>query len=64
MTMKQYACLVPGCAWHTEAEDSAEIVRRAAEHLRSVHNEEEIRPAMIERIKERIHDRTASAQHA
>ena len=55
--MKQYACLVPGCTWHTEAEDAAEIVRRAADHLRSVHDEEQIRPEMI-------HDRTASAQHA
>jgi predicted small metal-binding protein len=53
--MKQYECLVPGCPWHTEAEDGAEIVRRAADHLRSVHAESEIRPAMVERIKQRIH---------
>ena len=52
--MKQYDCLVPGCKWHTEAEDSAEIVRRAADHLREVHEESVIRPAMVERIKERI----------
>ena len=52
--MKHYDCLVPGCKWHTEAEDAAEIVRRAADHLRSVHDETVVRPEMIERIKERI----------
>ena len=40
--MKQYECLVPGCNWHTKAEDSAEVVRRATEHLRAVHGETEI----------------------
>jgi predicted small metal-binding protein len=54
--MKRFECgtLVPGCPWHTEAEDSAEIVRRAAEHLRNAHEEAVIRPDMVERIKERI----------
>ena len=52
--MKHYDCLVPGWKWHTEAEDAAEIVRRAADHLRSVHDETVVRPEMIERIKERI----------
>ena len=52
--MKHYDCLVPGCKWHTEAEDAAEIVSRAADHLRSVHDETVVRPEMIERIKERI----------
>ena len=52
--MKHYDCLVPGCKWHTEAEDAAEIVRRAADHLRSVHDETVVRPEMIERIKEGI----------
>lgn len=58
--MKQFECgsLVPGCTWHTEAEDSAEVVRRVADHLRTVHGEEEVRPEMIDRIKERIHDKT------
>ena len=50
--MKQYECLVPGCPWHTSANDDAEIVRRAADHLREVHGETEVRPQMIERIKE------------
>ena len=54
--MKRYDCLVPGCKWHTDAEDSAEIVRRAAEHLRATHDESVIRPDMVERIKERIVD--------
>ena len=56
--MKQFECgtLVPGCHWHTEAEESAEVVRRAAEHLRNVHGESMIRPDMIERIKDRLHE--------
>ncbi len=57
--MKRFSCgtLVPGCDWHTEAEDSAEIVRRAAEHLRTAHEETIIRPAMVDLIKERISER-------
>jgi len=58
--MKQYECLVPGCPWHTQAEDSAEIVRRAADHLRVVHAETAVRPEMIERIKQRIHEPVAA----
>ena len=58
--MKQYECLVPGCSWHTQADDSAELVRRAAEHLRSVHAEAVVRPEMIERIKQRIHEPVAA----
>lgn len=56
--MKEFECgsLVPGCTWRTRADDSAEIVRRAAEHLRSAHGESEIRPNMVEQIKARIHD--------
>jgi predicted small metal-binding protein len=56
--MKQFECgtLVPGCTWHTEAEDGAEVVRRAAEHLRSAHGEQDVRPEMIDRIKARLHD--------
>ena len=58
--MKQYECLVPGCPWHTQAEDSAEIVRRAADHLRTVHSETAVRPEMVERIKQRIHEPVAA----
>jgi predicted small metal-binding protein len=57
--MKSFECgtLVPGCPWHTEAEDSAEVVRRAAEHLRSAHNEELIRPSLVDQIKARVHEK-------
>jgi len=57
--MKSFECgtLVPGCHWHTEAIDSAEVVRRAAEHLRSAHGEEEVRPNLIEQIKARVHEK-------
>ena len=60
--MKQFECgtLVPGCHWHTEAEDNAEVVRRAADHLRNVHGETEVRPEMIDRIKERVHEANAT----
>lgn len=56
--MKRFECgtLVPGCSWHTEAEDTAEIVRRAVEHMRSVHGEQTVRPDMVQRIKERTHE--------
>lgn len=62
--MKQFECgtLVPGCHWHTQAEDSAEVVRRAAEHLRSAHGETDVRPVMIDRIKERVHDAGKAVQ--
>lgn len=60
--MKQYECLVPGCTWHTEAEETAEVVRRAAEHLRSVHGEQMVRPEMIDRIKERMHEPGTAAR--
>ena len=48
--------LIPGSTWHAEAESEAEVVRRAVENLRTMHGESEIRPEMIERIKERIVD--------
>lgn len=48
--------LIPGATWHIEAENEAEVVRRAVENLRSMHGEDAIRPEMIERIKERILD--------
>lgn len=56
--MKQFECgsLVPGCTWHTEADDEAEVVRRAAEHLRNIHGEDIVRPDMITHIKQRVHE--------
>lgn len=62
--MKQFECgtLVPGCTWHTEAEESAEVVRRAAEHLRTAHGETLIRPNMVDQIKARIRDARVDPQ--
>jgi predicted small metal-binding protein len=48
--------LIPGATWHAEAESEAEVVRRAVENLRTYHGETEVRPDMIDRIKERIVD--------
>jgi predicted small metal-binding protein len=67
VAMKQYECgsLVPGCTWHTQAEETAEVVRRAAEHLRTAHGETEVRSSLIDQIKARIHDadQPLEAQH-
>ncbi len=56
--MKTFECgtLVPGCEWHTRAEDSSEVVRRAVEHLRNTHGETVIRENMIDEIKARIRE--------
>jgi predicted small metal-binding protein len=48
--------LIPGSTWRAEAESEAEVVRRAVENLKSYHGETEVRPDMVERIKERIVD--------
>lgn len=48
--------LIPGAKWRAEAETEAEVVRRAVENLKMYHGETEVRPDMIERIKERIVD--------
>ena len=55
--MKEFHCgtLVPGCDWHTRHEEEAEIMRRAAEHLRETHGETIIRETMIEAIRSRIY---------
>ncbi|MCP8894005.1 DUF1059 domain-containing protein [Shinella daejeonensis] len=54
--MRLFECgsLVPGCDWHTRADDDAEVVRRAVEHLRSAHGETTIRENMVDNIKARI----------
>ncbi len=56
--MKRFDCgtLVPGCPWHTSAEDEAEVVRRSVEHLRTTHGETTIRENMVDNIKARIKD--------
>jgi predicted small metal-binding protein len=60
--MKTVDCLVPGCTWHAEGKESAELVRRAAEHLRAVHDEADVRPRMVDAIKARVHD-TSETMH-
>ena len=54
--MRLFECgaLVPGCDWHTRADNDAEIVRRTVEHLRQAHGESVIRENMIDNIKSRI----------
>ena len=54
--MRPFECgtLVPGCAWHTRADNDAEIVRRAVDHLRDSHGETLIRETMVDNIKARI----------
>jgi predicted small metal-binding protein len=54
--MKVFECgtLVPGCDWHTRADEDAEVVRRAVEHMRTAHGETVIRETMVENIKARI----------
>lgn len=48
--------LIPGATWHVEAETEAEVVRRAVENMKKLNDEVEVRPDMVERIKERIVD--------
>lgn len=48
--------LIPGSTWKAEAESEAEVVRRVVENLKNFHGETEVRPDMVERIKERIVD--------
>lgn len=48
--------LIPGSTWRAEADTEAEVVRRAVENMKSLNGETEIRPEMVERIKERIVD--------
>lgn len=46
--------LIPGATWHATADTEAEVVRKAVEKLKAEHGETEVRPDMIERIKDRI----------
>lgn len=56
--MKEFKCgqLVPGCGWHTHADEEAEIIRRATEHLRTAHGEAHLRENLVEEIKKRVHE--------
>jgi predicted small metal-binding protein len=60
--MRLFECgtLVPGCEWHTRAQEDAEVVRRAVEHLRSTHGEQMIRENMVENIKARIREESSA----
>ncbi len=60
--MRLFECgsLVPGCEWHTRANDDAEVVRRAVEHMRNAHGETIIRENMVDHIKQRIVDEKAA----
>ena len=61
--MKVFRCgtLVPGCNWETSAEEEAEVVRRAVDHLRTAHSEGIVRETMVENIKRRIKDSETAA---
>lgn len=61
--MKTFHCgsLVPGCDWHTRADNDADIVARAVDHLRQTHGETIIRPSIVEQIKARITDEQDAA---
>ncbi|MBD8063923.1 DUF1059 domain-containing protein [Devosia sp. PTR5] len=48
--------LIPGSTWRAEADNEAEVVRQAVEKLKTLNGETEVRPDMVERIKERIVD--------
>lgn len=61
--MRLFECgtLVPGCQWHTRADDDAEVIRRAVEHMRQAHGETMIRESMVDHIKERIREEHKAA---
>ncbi|MCA1490843.1 MULTISPECIES: DUF1059 domain-containing protein [Sinorhizobium/Ensifer group] len=61
--MRLFECgtLVPGCDWHTRADNDAEIVRRVVEHMRETHGETVIRENMVDNIKARIVDEPQAA---
>jgi predicted small metal-binding protein len=61
--MRLFECgtLVPGCSWHTRADNDAEVIRRAVDHMKSAHGETIIRENMVDHIKERIRDQANAA---
>ena len=62
--MRLFECgtLVPGCDWHTRANDDAEVVRRAVEHMKTAHGETTIRENMVDNIKARIRNEANAAR--
>lgn len=61
--MRLFECgtLVPGCQWHTRADNDAEVVRRAVEHMKTAHGETIIRENMVDNIKARVHNEANAA---
>lgn len=61
--MRLFECgtLVPGCAWHTRADNDAEVVRRAVDHMKNAHGETIIRENMVDNIKARIRNEASAA---
>lgn len=61
--MRLFECgtLVPGCPWHSRANDDAELIRRVVEHMRNAHGETTIRENMINNIRQRIRDEASAA---
>lgn len=56
MKLFESGTLIPGSTWRAEAETEAEVVRRAVENMKNFNGEIEVRPDMVERIKQRIVD--------
>ena len=61
--MRLFECctLVPGCPWHTRADNDAEVIRKAVDHLRQAHGETLVRENMVDNIKERIRNEARAA---
>lgn len=54
--MKEFRCgnMVPGCDWHTRHDDTAEIIRRAVDHLQTAHGHDHVGETTIEAIRSKI----------
>lgn len=61
--MRLFECgtLVPGCSWHTRADNDAEVIRRAVDHMKTAHGETIIRENMVDHIRQRIRDQANAA---
>lgn len=56
--MKEFHCgsLVPGCHWHSADEDTAELVKRAIDHMKTAHGDRHVGPSLVARIRQNIHE--------
>ena len=54
--MKQFSCgsVVPGCMATFRARDEAGIFAQVAAHAKAEHGMAEVRPAVVEAVRERI----------